>query len=190
MQKITFREVKKDGVVSKRPDVSYSVELPTVELLATVLGEDNAKFVAALLQDHAADYVRGNVKELPDVTEFGEFTIEQLAAAYFAKGEGRGKRAIAEEIWQLFLSDYLTIMPTILGKSVDIITQHVAVLEKRCSDLKGQKVPLNNFKGYLAAYVDNSNELDTVEPVVELLTGRLHTMLEALESKENLLNLL
>jgi hypothetical protein len=189
-QVLKFRERKQDdGSVTKRADIEFVVEVPSPpELVELVKDETFGAFVTNLINDYVLDVARELAKDNAELTndtfKHKAFdSVQGLVEHYNTPGEGRGRRAIGEDIWNAFLDDYASIMPELIGRTPEIITQHVLILKNKFAPIKEHKNKLELFQANLAVYAENSSLIELTSPVVELLSTKSDALLEALDTK-------
>ncbi len=185
-----FRKVKDDatGIESQRPAVELAVAVPSVEGLIAIL-EGGGKALELLLEA-AADVVIGRAREIvnekEDITQ-DSFPMQQLsweAIANLPKAERRGG-GISKEIWESFADDYVSVMPSVTGKSEEQVSNAAKIFISKFQSARSNKPIITKLKEQLGLYVDNSPNAEQFVECVEFLMNKADRLLSL--SDEDLL---
>jgi hypothetical protein len=182
MPKEMLFRFKKDKLGNKRANIKLeTVEVPSAQGVVTILKtggkqlelllEVCADTVRSVLADHVSD-------EKFDAASFDFNQISWEAIANMAK-EDRRSSAIAKEVWEGFVADYIDIMPALTGKSMEQVTLATEVFVKKMVPVKTRKGALSKLQDQIALYLDKSTKAEEFSDIIELLNRRIETYLAA-----------
>lgn len=181
-KEFTFR-FKKDKLGNKRANVKCeNVPVVSAEGVIEILRAGGKEL--EVLLEVVSDYTRSILAEFVSDEVFNQDTFEydkKLAWKTIANmpKEDRRSSAIDKEIWEGFTSDYIEIMPALTGKTKDQVTLATEVYVKKLVPLKSDKKTLAKLKDQLTIYADSSKKAEDYQEVLELLTRRIQTYMEA-----------
>jgi len=81
--------------------------------------------------------------------DISKLTIDAIANLPPSERKGAG---IAKEVWKQFAEDYIAIMPSLQGKSVENVTNAAKIFVARMQPCKTNKPVLSRLKDYLNLY--------------------------------------
>lgn len=173
---------KKDKLGNKRASLELKLPVPSVEGIIAILEKGGKEL--ELLQDAIYDTVRGQAAAVISDDEkitAANFPISSILWATIANMTKADRRssAIAAEAWEGFAKDYIEVMPSVTGKSVEAVTNATIVYLKKFSIVKTNKPVLEQLKGQLALYADNSKNVEQFTDILELLLGKVDSYLSA-----------
>jgi len=179
--KVKDAEGKETGDTIKRPTVSLTLPVPSVEGIIAII-EGGGKGLELLLEA-AADIVLANARELINDDESltqANFPLEKLAWEYIAnlpKAERRGG-GISKETWEEFSKDYIAVMPAVTGKTTDQVTAASKILlSKFNGQVKTNKPVLKLLQSQLALYVSNSPRAEEFAECAAFLEAKAEALL-------------
>jgi len=173
---------KKDSLGNKRPSVILQLPVPSVEGIITIL-EAGGKGLE-LLQDAIYNTVRAQaasiVSDDEKITQ-ATFPTAQALWNYIANLSKADRRssAIETSVWDAFAKDYLEVMPSVTGKSIEAVTNATVVYLKKFSMVKTNKPVLEQLKSQLALYADNTKNGEQFTDILELLLSKADSYLAA-----------
>ncbi len=193
---------KKDKLGNQRPNVEVKVGVPSVEGFVDILTK-GGKYLE-LLQDAASDVVRSAIsafladnetagaKEVlaatttyklkdPQTGEEKEYTVPAFSweGIAFAPASDRRASTISEDDWTSFGTEYIAIMPGLTAKTEVQVATAVEVFVKKLAPVKTNKEILKMLQGQLAIFVNNTKKGEEFAEILELLTRKLDTYLQA-----------
>lgn len=182
--KFNFRKVvdKETGIESKRDPLTLSLQVPSVEGLIAIIQAGGKQL--ELLQEAAAQIVVDRARELisedeavtPESFKYSELAWEVIANLPAATRKGS---AISKETWEEFAADYIAVMPTAAGKTMQQVTNAAAVFVGKFAKAKGNKPVITKLVEQLAIYISNSQNADQFAEVTAYLTKRAEALLAA-----------
>lgn len=186
----SFRKVtdEKTGVESKRPTITLPVLKPSVEGLVAIF-EAGGKGLELLLEA-AADIVIGRARELINESEdmtaesfpYDKLTWEAIAALPKAERRGGG---IPKETWEEFVKDYISVMPTLTGKSTDKVENAARNFSNKFAAVKTNKKVLGLLVDQLAIYTEGATNAEQFVECITFLTEKADKLVNM--SEEDLL---
>ena len=174
---------KKDKLGNKRASVELKLPVPSVEGIIAIL-EKGASKELDLLQDAIYDVIRsqaaGIVSDDEKITQ-ATFPTAQTLWSFIANMPKADRRssAISPELWEAFAKDYMDIMPAVTGKPLEFISNATIVYLKKFSLIKTNKEALSKLKDQLSLYVEHSKNVEQFGEIIDLLTSKLDTYLNA-----------
>lgn len=189
-QKFIFR---KDRVLGeKRATVELAIPIPTAEALLEALSDEKQQ--AYLLELVANDIIANARLQVGDdkkpVNKQEELDYSKLSIAYIANlppAERRGG-GISKEVWEDFFSDYVAIMPAILGKPVENVENAGKLFVARLQPVKTQKKILKVLGDYLNLWFTSTKQQEELAEVYEFLSEKVKDFMSRDEA-ELLVNL-
>lgn len=181
---------KDTGIVIERETVQLAVPYPSVQGIINILERGGKEL--DLLRDAVEQIINAAARDLlyDDVSlTAANFPVEKLSWEYIAnlpKTQRGG--GIAKETWDDFIQDYIEIMPSVTGKTIEAVSNAANILKGKLNQVKTNKPVLNLLVDQLAIYAEHSpNAADYVE-CVEFLLSKADNYLN-LSSEELLANL-
>ena len=181
--KFNFRKVKDEatGLESKRPTVEIPLPLLSVEGLVAAVqagGKQLDLVIEAVRQvqiDRAREIVNDNENISAENFPYAELTWEKIANLPRAERRGGG---ISKEVWEDFSKDYIAVMPSLTGKSVEQVTNAAKILLNKFQSCKTNKPVLRLLKDQLALYANNSSNAETFVDCLSFLNEKADTFIE------------
>lgn len=186
-KEVTYR-FKKDDLGNKRADVKVTLQVPNFDGIVEILNtsaEEGGKKAYELLQEAIMSTITAQGRDLVNgdeaITGDANFPHEKALWNFIANmsKEDRRSSSIPEEQWKAFAADYISVMPSVTGKTVDQVTNATVVYLKKFSVVKTDKVTLQKLKPQLALYIEHSKNAEQFSDILELLDKRLDTYLAA-----------
>lgn len=183
--KFSFRSVKDNdtGLESKRATIEQKIPVPSVEGIIRIL-ENGGKGLELLLEA-CSDIIVTRARELlSDDEKLTEVPVDQLdweVIANLPKAERKG-RGISKEIWEEFSKDYVTVMPSVTGKTAEQVGNAAKILLNKFQAVKSNKKVVELLKGQLALYLNSSPNAEAYAECVEFLMNKADTLLQADEA--------
>lgn len=182
-----------------------TVEVPIVAEGETLTGEKAAAIDAAIkhntnvekqqelllsaLEDTIIVQAREQVNAKVDITQetldASKLTWQYIASIPKAERRGAG---IPKEVWEAFSADYISIMPGLIGRDVEKVTNAATIFTKRFQPVKTVKAVIAQLKDYLDVWFTNTSNAEELAEVYEFLSKKADELLAADEAKllENL----
>ncbi len=188
--KFTFRKQKdKDtGIESLREPVELAIPYPSVEGIVAILEAGGKQL--ELLQDAVEGVIttiaRDVISEDTGINA-SNFPLDKItweAIANMPKAQRRGG-GIPKEVWESFATDYLEVMPTATGKSLEQIGNMVSILKNKLTNARTNEPVLMMVLEQLAVYAENSPNYEEYKECVEFLLTKADNFLNV--SPEELL---
>lgn len=182
-----FRKVKNEetGIESKRDSVVSRIGIPSVEGIIKILekGGKELELLQSAVESTLTDYARQLLADNPQLTSANfpadQVTWEILANLPEAERKGRG---IAKETWEDFIKSYIEIMPSIIGKSVDVVKKQASILAQKFQPLKNHEKKndlLPKFIEMLTLYANNAPEAEQFTAPIEFLVKKAEEFMNA-----------
>lgn len=178
-----FRKVTdpKTKIETKRNSVILPLPVPSVEGIIDIIQNGGAGLT--LLQEAVRDVLVETAREYIDANEdvtsanFPYNILAWNAIANLPKSDRRGG-GIAKEVWADFAKDYILVMPAIIGKSEEVVTNATKIFLSKFAQCKTNKPILNKLKDYLAIYINNTARGEEFAEAVDWLDKKITTLLE------------
>lgn len=172
---------RKDKLGNKRQTVDLKLPVPSVEGIIAILQAGGKQL--ELLQDAVYDTIRAQAQELVSENESikqDNFPMDKISWSFIANmpKEDRRSSAIAQELWEGFVKDYIDVMPALTNKTVEAVTNATVVYVKKFVIIKSDKASLGKLKEQLAIYTETKNAEQFAE-ILELLVRRCDSYLQA-----------
>ena len=124
---------KKDKLGNQRPTVELKIPVPTFPAGLAAIAEAGGKGLELLMEviydtvrSSVASYVGDNENASQDTIDWSKFTWDAIANAPRAE-----RKTISDEVWEAFAKDYIEVMPSVTGKSVEAVTNATVVYLKK-----------------------------------------------------------
>lgn len=184
----SFRKVtdEKTGLESKRPTITLPVLKPSVEGLVAIF-EAGGKGLELLLEA-AADVVISRARELINENEeltAANFPYEELVwdkIANLPKAERRGG-GISKETWEEFIKDYVAIMPSLTGKTVDKVENAARNFANKFAAVKTNKKVLGLLVDQLGIYAEGAPNAEQYVECLNFLTEKADKLINMSEEE-------
>lgn len=185
-----FRKDDKTGI--KRDSIELHVDVPTAEGLAEVFNEGGRGLqkVLMLMEDAICEHIRKVLSTNKTLTA-ATFPMDQATWQAFvdvpdAEAAARG---IPKALWDEFKKDYIAVMPTLIGKSVEAVTTAAKILiDNRFSNVKTDKPVVSKLQEYLAIYATKAPNAASFAACITALDDKATALLAA-ESSDLLDNI-
>lgn len=175
----------------KRPTIELELPLLTVEGIVKVFeaGGKQLDLVVEAVRAVQLSRARELVNEKEDITadNFPYAAISWEAIANLPKAERRGG-GIDKETWAEFAKDYIAVMPSVTGKTVEQVTNASKILVNRLQAVKNSKPHLKLLKDQLAVYANSSPNAEQFADCISFLVEKAETFL-AMDDASLLANL-
>lgn len=200
---------KKDELGNKRPSVELELPMLTLAGVAAIInarpsapapaeGEEPSdlykkqslliaqqqELLLSALDDVVIVQAREQVNAKADINQesLDDAKLSWAAIAAIPKAERRGA-GIAKEVWEAFSADYISIMPGLISRDVDKVTNAATILCKRFQPVKTVKAVISQLKDYLDIWFSNTANAEELAEVYEFLTKKAEELLLADEAK-------
>lgn len=182
-----FRKTKNEetGVESKRDSVTTKLAIPSVEGIIKIL-EQGGKGLDLLLsaaESVITDYAKQILGDDPKLTSenfpSGEITWDAIANLPESERKGRG---IPKEVWEDFIKSYIEIMPSIIGKPVDVVKKQASILAQKFQPLKNHEKKnelLPKFIEMLSLYANGAPDAEQFSAPIEFLIKKAEQFMQA-----------
>lgn len=188
-----FRKVTDPAtrVETKRNSVILPLPVPSIEGIIDIIQSGGAgltllqEAVMAVLVEQAREYIDAN--EAVTSTNFPYDILSWDAIANLPKADRRGG-GISKELWADFAKDYIAVMPALLNKSEETVTNASKIFLTKFSACKTNKQVLLKLKEYLAIYINNTTRGEEFAEPVDWLDKKIDVLLET--GEQALLNAL
>ena len=191
--KFNFKKSKdKDtGIETTRESLILALPYPSVEGVITILNTGGKQLellmdaVEKVIEAQARDIISDGPEGL--AMNAGNFPVDKVSWEFIANMPKVARRGggIPKEVWDDFATDYLEVMPTATGKTVEQIATASKILQSKLVGVKTNAPVLELLVGQLAIYADTSENIEEYMPCVEFLLDRAETYLNV--SPEELL---
>lgn len=182
-----FRKQKDEetGEETKRPTVTLNLPVPSVEGVANIFRAGGKQL--ELLMEAVTDVVVSRAREILNENSnivkseqfpYAELTWEQIANLPKAERRGGG---IPKELWDDFVSDYISIMPSLTGKDEQRVKNAAAHLKNKFAQIKTQKKMLSALTDQLAIYINGSPNAEQYLDCVNFLTSKADKLMNVTE---------
>ena len=180
--KFNFRKVKDEatGLESKRPSVEIELPLLSVEgiIAAFQAGGKQLDLIVEAVRDVQIARAREIINEKEDITAdnfpYAELLWETIANLPKAERRGGG---IPKDTWEEFAKDYIAVMPSATGKSLDQITNASKILLNKFQAVKTNKPVLKLLKDQIGIYANTSPNAEQYSDCISFLVEKADTFL-------------
>ena len=183
------KQVDKDsGIETIRQAVELALPFPSVEGIIAILEAGGKEL--ELLQDAIEGIVTAQARDIiADDTGINaaNFPLDKITWNFIAnmpKAQRRGG-GIPKEVWEAFSQDYVEVMPSITGKTVEQVSNAAKILMNKLTQVRTNDDVLNLLVEQLAVYADNSPNIEEYKECVEFLLNKADLFLNV--SPEELL---
>ena len=180
--KFNFRKVKDEstGLESKRPSVELELPLLSVEGIVKVFeaGGKQLDLLVEAVREIQISRARELVNDKEDISQdnFPFADLNWEAIANLPKAERRGG-GIPKEVWEEFAKDYIAVMPSVTGKSVEQIGNAAKILLNKFQAVKTNKPVLKLLKDQIGIYTNSSPNAETYSECIQFLVEKAETFL-------------
>ena len=180
--KFNFKKVRDEntGLETKRPSVELTLPVPSVEGIIAIL-ETGGKSLELLLEsvtDVIASRAREIVNEKEDINQanfpFGQLAWEVIANLPKAERRGGG---ISKDTWEDFSKDYISVMPSVTGKTAEQVGNAAKILLNKFNAVKTNKPVLKMLKAQLGLYASNSPNAEMYVDCISFLLDKAEALI-------------
>lgn len=188
----TFRKVKDadTGVVTKRENIIAKLDYPSIEGIVHILNEGGKglELLQSAVESTINDYVKQCLGDDPSITTDNIVAANYLwdVIANLPDTERRG-RGIPKEVWEGFIENYIETMPSVIGKSVDVVKKQAAILGQKFQPLKNHEKKndlLPKFVEMLTLYCNTNPEAEQYSQVIEFLLKKAEEFMNSDKSAD------
>ena len=180
--KFNFRKVKDEttGLETKRPSVELELPLLTVEGIVKIfeVGGKQLDLLVEAVREVQISRARELVNDKEDITQesfpFAQLTWEAIANLPKAERRGGG---IPKEQWEEFSKDYIAVMPSVTGKTIEQVTNAAKLMLNKFQQIKTNKVVLKLLKEQLGIYANTSPNAEQYQDCVSFLVEKAEVFL-------------
>lgn len=187
-----FRRTKdsETGVETKRDSIVVKLAVPSVEGIVKMLeaGGKELELLQNAVESTITDYVKSMLSDDQTITTenfpYDKVTWEVIANLPDTDRRGRG---IPKELWDGFIESYIETMPSVIGRSVDVVKKQASHMANKFQILKTHEKKnevLPKFVEMLALYVNTYPEADQYSAVVEYLLKKAEEFMAVDKSAE------
>ena len=187
VKKETAFHFKKDELGNKRPSVTIALPYLTLAGVAAIINSGDEKqhdLLLGALEDiiyvQAREQVNADANITSDTLDYSKLSWDFISKIPKAERRGAG---IPKEIWEAFAADYLSIMPGLIGRDVEKVTNAATILTKRFQPVKTVKKVIAQLSDYLDVWFANTANADDLAEVYEFLKKKAEELLAADEAK-------
>jgi hypothetical protein len=177
---------KDTGIETIRQAVQIPLPYPSVEGIVAILEAGGLQL--DLLQEAIYKVVNDASRDIlyDDVTiSAATFPLDLVtwdAISKQPKAQRRGG-GIAKETWEGFAQDYVNVMPSITGKTVEQIANAAKILLGKLAQVKTNEPVLKLLVGQLAIYAESSENVVEYQECVEFLLTKADTFLNVTDEQ-------
>ncbi len=177
---------KASGIETIREPVQLAIPYPSVTGLIAIL-EAGGKGLELLLEAVQNVVNTASRDLLYDDTTFSAatFPVEKVSWEFIAnipKVQRRGG-GIPKETWEGFELDYLEVMPSVTGKSIEQVANAAKILKNKLAQVKTNEPVLQLLVQQIALYAENSSNLEEYQDCVAFLLNKADTFLNVSEEE-------
>lgn len=182
---------KDTGIETVRNAVELAIPYPSVQGIVSIL-EGGGKGLDLLI-DAIEGIINGQARDLlyADTTlNAATFPVDKVSWEHIAnlpKAQRRGG-GIPKETWEAFAQDYVAVIPTAAGKTVEQAAAAAKLLVGRLAAVKTNEPVLMLLTEQLAIYSEATTNLEEFAEVVDFLVSKAETFMN-LSEEELLANL-
>lgn len=177
---------KDTGIETIRKPVQLAVPYPSIEGIIAIL--ENGGKGLELMVDAIETVINSAARELlSDNLDLNAatFPVEKLSwehIAHIPKAQRRGG-GIPKETWELFAQDYVAVMPSVTGKTVEQVSNAAKILQGKLSQVKTNAPVLQLLVEQLAVYTENSTNIEEYQECVAFLVEKADLLLNVSEEE-------
>ena len=179
---------KDSGIETKREPVQLAMPYPSMEGIVGIM-EGGGKGLE-LLMEAVEGIVNSAARDLlyDDLTlNAATFPSEKVSWEFIAnlpKAQRRGG-GIPKETWEAFAQDYVEVMPTVTGKTIEQVANAAKILLSKLNQVKTNDAVLQLLVEQLAVYAEHAPNIDEFSDCVAFLLDKADRFLNV--SEEDLL---
>jgi len=177
---------KETGIETVRNSVQIPIPFPSVEGVVGILEAGGLQMellfeaIYKIVTDAAREYLYEDVTFTAATFPIDLVTWDAISKQPKAQRRGGG---IAKEVWEGFAKDYVNVMPSVTGKTVEQIANAAKILLGKLAQVKTNEPVLNLLVGQLAIYADNSENIQEYQECVEFLLTKANTFLNVTDEQ-------
>lgn len=178
-QKFSF---KKDDLGNKRETIELQLPKPTFDgILSALEDEKQQQYIIECVYADQVYQARLQVGDeakpvnKQEELDISKLTIEAIANLPPSERKGAG---ISKETWKEFAEDYIAIMPSLQGKTVENVTNAAKIFVARMQPCKTNKAVLARLKDYLSFYFTKTTKAEEMQEVYQFLTDKIEAFLK------------
>jgi len=177
---------KETGIETVRNSVQIPIPFPSVEGVVGILEAGGLQMellfeaIYKIVTDAAREYLYEDVTFTAATFPIDLVTWDAISKQPKAQRRGGG---IAKEVWEGFAQDYVNVMPSVTGKTVEQIANAAKILLGKLAQVKTNEPVLNLLVGQLAIYADNSENIQEYQECVEFLLTKANTFLNVTDEQ-------
>ena len=171
---------KETGIETIRQAVQIPIPYPSVEGIVAILEAGGLQLellqeaIEKVVNDAARDFLYDDVTLSAASFPLDKVTWDAISKQPKAQRRGGG---IAKETWEGFVTDYVNVMPSVTGKTVEQIANAAKILLGKLAQVKTNEPVLKLLVGQLAIYADSSENVTEYQECVEFLLTKADTFL-------------
>ncbi len=171
---------KETGIETIRQAVQIPIPYPSVEGIVDILETGGLQLellfeaIYKVVNDASRDFLYDDVTLAADTFPLDKVTWDAISKQPKAQRRGGG---IAKETWEAFAQDYVNVMPSVTGKTVEQIANAAKILLGKLAQVKTNEPVLKLLVGQLAIYTDSSDNVHEYMECVEFLLTKADTFL-------------
>lgn len=177
---------KDTGIETIRQAVQIPIPYPSVEGIVDILETGGLQLellfeaIYKVVNDASRDFLYDDITLSAATFPLELVTWDAISKQPKAQRRGGG---IAKEVWEAFAEDYVSIMPTITGKTVEQIANAAKILMGKLAQVKTNEPVLKLLVGQLAIYADSSPNVQEYQECVEFLLTKADTFLNVTDEQ-------
>ena len=177
---------KESGIETKRPTVELTLPVPSVEGIIAILeaGGKQLELLQAAVADIVVAQARSILNDSEALTGNDNFPLAQVsweAIANMPEAEKRG-RGIPKELWDEFVADYISVMPSVTGKSTEQVSLAAKLFLNKFQQVKTNKPVVQKLREQLSIYMNNSKQAESYIDCIKFLDDKAEALLQADET--------
>ena len=188
--RFNFKKTKdKDtGIETVRQAVELAIPFPSMDGLLAIIqtGGQGLDLLMEAIESTVTSVARDMLGEDTSLSA-ANFPVDKLSWAAIAampKAQRRGG-GIPKETWEEFEKDYIEVMPSATGKSIEQVTYAAKILKNRMAQVKTQEPVIQLLVEQLGVYASSTPNMEDYAEVVAFLLEKAETFLNI--SEEDLL---
>ena len=164
-----------NGIEYKRDPLDLPIPYPSVQGIIDILeaGGKQLELLLDAVESVVTQQVRAMISEdfTVNATNLRVDKLSWDAIANMPKAERSGG-GIAKEVWEDFATDYIKVMPSVTGKTVEQVTRAAKLLQGKFSAVKTNIPVLDLLIEQITIYAGNSKRADEFAGCVEFLVDK------------------
>ena len=168
---------KDTGIESKRESLQLAIPYPSVEGIIAIMEAGGKQL--ELLINAVEDVVTAQARSLINddsamALNATNFPVDKLSWEFISNIPKVTRRGggISKETWDDFCADYIEVMPSVTGKTVEQVTNAAKILGNKMNQVKTNEPVLRLLMDQLAIYAENSPNIEDYQECVEFLQSK------------------